>query len=594
MKKKQHNLLSTLSLAIFLLSVFLFISPFTIDAAISITGWSSVKEMPFPAMFFTGEIVNGKIYTFGGRNDAWTPSYTDIIREYDPSVNEWVIKNETISSPRAHLSSAVVNNKIYLFGGVGVGGSIPPYGDTVDEYDPLTGIVTVKAPMPTPRRNPGVAAVDGIIYVIGGIDHYQVRTENEAYNPINDAWETKQSIPGAMGGRELFGCVAIGTKIFVFGGSSFHSVYQDVWIYDTQTDSWSSKNNMPEPRYCYRAVASDGKVYIASGISGGPIFLTSVWEYDPLSDTYTRITDGDLPFSRIAGTAVTLDGYIYILGGQISDWSFTPIVHRSIPVIPPPDITVSPLTYDYEYVEVGDTATTVVTISNDGESDLVIDDLVLVPSGASLFYFSSEPDLPLTLPPGWTVDVEITFVPQLEGSTEANFIISSDDPDESIVEVNLTGTGVTEIYCGDYNDNIEVGPGEIVVIGCGTFINGNIDNEGGMVIVKEGSSINGNIKAWDGGDVSITGSSYVNGTVEAWNGSDVSILDGSEIVGNVKVKDSGCVLEITYSTVGGNIETEGIDSLIVTNSVIGGNIISKGDKEVIIENNIVTGEVKIE
>ena len=263
-------------------------------------------------------------------------------------------------------------------------------------------------------------------------------------------------------------------------------------------------------------------------------------------------------------------------------------------LIPPPDITVSPLNYDYEYVEVGVPATAVITISNDGESDLVIDDLVLVPSGASLFYFSSEPDLPLTLPPGWTVDVEITFVPQLEGSTEANFIISSDDPDESIVEVQLVGTGVTEIEDDDYNGNLEVGSGEIVVITSGSIINGNIDNEGGMVIVKEGSSINGNIKAWDGGDVSITGSSYINGTVEAWDGSDVSILDGSEIVGNVKVKDSGCILEITYSTVGGNVETEGVDSLTVTNSVIGGNIISKGDKEVIIENNIVTGEVKIE
>jgi len=331
------------------------------------------------------------------------------------------------------------------------------------------------------------------------------------------------------------------------------------------------------------------------------------WIWDRYNATYYSSSPSDDPKGPDSGSLQHFRGGSWIHGPYLlrsanRNWDPPYVDHfdvsfrpgRLAPPVPPADITVSPLDYDYQYVEVGKTSTAVVTISNDGESDLIIDDLVLIPSGASLFYFSSEPDLPLSLPPDWMIDVEITFVPQIEGSTEALFIISSDDPDESIVEVQLTGTGVTKIFCGDYNDNIEVGSGEIIVISCGAFINGNIDIEGGTVIIEEGSSINGNIKAWDGGDVSITGSSYINGTIEAFDGSDVSILDGSEIVGNVKVLNSGCILEITYSTVGGNVETEGIDSLTVTNSIIGGNIISKDNEEVIIHDNDVNGDVIIE
>ncbi len=110
--------------------------------------------------------VNGKIYAIGGYTIGGDRVAS--MESYDPAANTWSAR-ASMSGARAGMAAAVINNTIYVVGGVAVAGggrSIPL--NTVEAYDAVTDTWTTKAPMLTARSAPAAAAVNGTLYVIGG------------------------------------------------------------------------------------------------------------------------------------------------------------------------------------------------------------------------------------------------------------------------------------------------------------------------------------------------------------------------------------------------------------------------------------------
>jgi type 1 fimbria pilin len=108
---------------------------------------------------------------------------------------------------------------------------------------------------------------------------------------------------------------------------------------------------------------------------------------------------------------------------------------------PEPDITVSLLSLDYGDVVQGTSSDQIVTISNVGSADLTVTGLAI--SGGE-FLLVSPPATPFTIVPGGTpVDVTVRFSPSAVGVQNGTLDITSDDPDEGLVIVPLTGNGVT-------------------------------------------------------------------------------------------------------------------------------------------------------
>ena len=81
----------------------------------------------------------------------------------------------------------------------------------------------------------------------------------------------------------------------------------------------------------------------------------------------------------------------------------------------------------------------ITTISNDGNGPLTIDSISL-PVGSDFTYVV---DLPITLASGTSIDIPITFTPTSGGIITSTLSISSDDPDEPVVPVILSGVGQT-------------------------------------------------------------------------------------------------------------------------------------------------------
>ncbi len=103
----------------------------------------------------------------------------------------------------------------------------------------------------------------------------------------------------------------------------------------------------------------------------------------------------------------------------------------------PPAIIVDPEAIDFGDVELGNARNRLVTISNNGEQPLTVDAINL-DEGA----FSVDFNDPIEIEGGGAVEITVTFAPEELGDFDANMAINSNDPDNDVVIVALTGSGV--------------------------------------------------------------------------------------------------------------------------------------------------------
>jgi len=216
---------------------------------------------------------------------------------------------------RRGVRAAAVDGIIYAIGGWDAG----PDFSTVEAYDPATDRWTRKAPMPTRRSLSAIAVVDGKIYVIGGILGLTALSAVQAYDPAADKWTWKADMPTAR--HHLAACVIDG-RIYVSGGGTKSDMIAEdfapvptVEVYDPAADTWTQASDMPRTRMLHSASVVDGKMYIIGGVDfEGGVHPFTVDVYNPARDAWTAARDR-LPTPRGGHAAAVVDGKIYTIGG---------------------------------------------------------------------------------------------------------------------------------------------------------------------------------------------------------------------------------------------------------------------------------------
>ena len=93
-----------------------------------------------PRQHLTSAVVDGKIYVMGGEND--TSNELAVLEVFDPATNTWSTPVTTGTlTPRKSPASAVVNNKIYVIGGENQNGPL----NTLEVFDPATNVWSTPA-----------------------------------------------------------------------------------------------------------------------------------------------------------------------------------------------------------------------------------------------------------------------------------------------------------------------------------------------------------------------------------------------------------------------------------------------------------------
>ena len=300
--------------------------------------WVPENCMFTPRDQFTGGVINGEIYVFGGNGnpDGFNLKTTEM---FDPSTHIWTFKSSNENNGGQgveELTGAVFNNRLYVFGAWGGGN---PYGvfNFVQEYDPATDIWTPKASKPTTVSGAPAVVYNGEIFVFGGQYANDTGTDVwydvvEAYNPTSNTWRAVTNMPYTLG---MMSVSIIGTKAYVIGGLDLNTnnILQNVIAYDFESNQWTTSGlgTIPTPRafyYSSSAPVIDNKIFLIGGaisnvgwtITGqdDASITNDVLIYDPSSQSFS--SGPFLPQATDSLLALSINNSIYVIGGE-TDWT---------------------------------------------------------------------------------------------------------------------------------------------------------------------------------------------------------------------------------------------------------------------------------
>lgn len=284
--------------------------------------WKEKAKLPQP-MRGAAVSSNNNIHFMEAKSESSVSSDGKIGGVYEYSVIENTWKKTTDMITRGwNVNLVETNGLIYAIGGAG--GAAGPL-DRLEVYNPLNNTWNVLAPMPTGRQHNTSCVVNDKIYVMGGITKSSrtnkiVKTENnEVYNPKSNSWQTLSPLPTPCGDPIIS---AVGNNIYVLCGDV-------LWMYDTLSDKWETKKNCPVwiSILLGSAVIND-KIIFPGGQNKDGKAVSSVYIYDTTNDTWIKSTN--LPKPIQIGGITTLNGKIYMIGGNDTDYNKYDTVYEGI------------------------------------------------------------------------------------------------------------------------------------------------------------------------------------------------------------------------------------------------------------------------
>lgn len=281
--------------------------------------WIKMNDLPQERMGASVAVMNDKIYIFGGASNG-----TDAIKgtkhnntyEYDIATNLWTEK-KSMPTIRAGASASVVNGKIYVIGGYYDEGSNRKRSNKVEVYDPSNDTWEVVASIPTERSWATSAVVGDEIYVFGGGQNANTAGTSskaiasvECYNTLTDTWTTKPNMPYPTAGLTS---AVINGKVYLFGGNDYKTSTSSIYEYDPTNDFWAYKSSITGIGSMGTSVYND-KVFLLGGAKNVTKDLSALVEvYDPITNSLSSFNN--LTFPRTQAVSVVIDNQLFIIGG---------------------------------------------------------------------------------------------------------------------------------------------------------------------------------------------------------------------------------------------------------------------------------------
>ncbi|XP_073824139.1 actin-binding protein IPP [Musca autumnalis] len=195
--------------------------------------------------------------------------------------------------------------------------------DTVAKFDIFRREWSETAPMEIGRILPGVAALNGKIYVIGGERGAQILANGEVYDPQNDCWSP---ISPMIVPRCEFGLCAMDNSLLAVGGWIGDDIGGSMERYDPDKDVWEIIGNLPEPRFSMGVVSFEGLIYIVGGCTISTRHLNDLVSYNPVTKEWQPLAR--MQVARCQMGVAILDRYLYVVGGNSSSQAVLSSVER--------------------------------------------------------------------------------------------------------------------------------------------------------------------------------------------------------------------------------------------------------------------------
>ncbi|XP_017269985.1 kelch-like protein 22 isoform X2 [Kryptolebias marmoratus] len=201
--------------------------------------WCSIQPLQQQHADHCVCVVGGHIYTIGGRDYE---SELDSVERYDPHTNTWEFVSPLKREVYAH-AGAVAGGKIYIT----CGRRGAAYLRETYCFDPAANQWGACAEGPVERAWHGMAAVNGRVYVIGGSNHERGFRRDvlkmACFDPAANSWSLLSPLPSGHGEP---GVAVLDGRIYVLGGRSHDegNRTKHVHVYDPDSDEWESETEL--------------------------------------------------------------------------------------------------------------------------------------------------------------------------------------------------------------------------------------------------------------------------------------------------------------------------------------------------------------
>ena len=130
------------------------------------------------------------------------------------------------------------------------------------------------------RILPGIAVLNGRVFVCGGEVDSQILANGEIYDPHEDSWSdmAAMTIP-----RCEFGMCALDGYLYAFGGWVGEDIGGTIERYDPSKDQWEYLTKMQEPRFSMGICVYDGLIYLVGGCTHSRRHMQELVSYNPVS-----------------------------------------------------------------------------------------------------------------------------------------------------------------------------------------------------------------------------------------------------------------------------------------------------------------------
>lgn len=300
--------------------------------------WRLEAPMSLARDQFTGGVIDGKIYVFGGNGDPDGFNLKSTAM-YDPVTKQWSLRSDNWHNyvhgdyqGVEELTGVVLDGKLYVFGANGGIGPSGQWGDInfVEQYDPAADRWKSLADKPTLVTAAPAVVYDNEIYLFGGsynhdgLDEGVVYDVVEAYNPATNKWRSVTHMPQTL---MAFALAVVGDKAYVIAGyvHAERRITGAVMEYDFKADTWDTESCAPMPAgrargvpYGSAAPVIDGRVFVVGGVevSGESVWASDKIDiYDPAKNEWQE--GPSLPASVDDHLTLVLANKIYILGGRM-------------------------------------------------------------------------------------------------------------------------------------------------------------------------------------------------------------------------------------------------------------------------------------
>jgi N-acetylneuraminic acid mutarotase len=272
--------------------------------------WASAQPIPFPNNHNSAAVAAGKLYSFGGASNQ--------VFVYEPGSNTWSAVAPMHFQHDGSPGVGVINDKIYVAGGVGPGMN----QRELEVYDPVANTWTNLASMRVARNHAAGGVINGKFYVAGGRGSTEAPTALEMYNPQANTWSTLANMPT---GRSGTAAGVVNGELYVFGGEIPNRVRGEVEAYTPSSNSWRSLPDMPTPRHGIWGSVIDNKIYLPGGATEPAFAATNI------NDVFIVGIASKATLSNISTRAlVQTDNHVLIGGFVISGSSSKTLLLRAI------------------------------------------------------------------------------------------------------------------------------------------------------------------------------------------------------------------------------------------------------------------------